>query len=122
MMSSVSRRAITKSLSWRSRFAPTPLSVQSPRFLSVVVGDGLKRSDMLQCAAEAAAIDWSKQKDVPKGFEKFFRPGGASGGAETPKEAKTDKEEAKGRQSGSDSEKKKGGGKLEGQIHEMAMV
>ena len=102
--------------------------MQSPRFLSIVVGDGLKRSDILQCAAEAAAIDWSKQKDVPKGFEKFFRPGGASGDAETSKEASNVKkvkemieEEMKKREkSGSDSEKKKSDGEFEGQSHETA--
>ena len=89
-----------------------PLSIQSPRFLSVVMGDGLKRSDMLQCAAEVAAVDWSRQKDVPKGFEKFFKPGGTSD-AETSKEAtareKADKKDAKEKQSGSDSKKKSDG-------------
>ena len=112
MMSSVSRRALASTLKWRSRGVPMPLSIQSPRFLSVVMGDGLKRSDMLQCAAEAAAVDWSRQKDVPKGFEKFFKPGGTSD-AETSKEAtareKADKKDAKEKQSGSDSKKKSDG-------------
>ena len=112
MMSSVSRRALATTLTWRSRGVPLPLSIQAPRFLSVVVGDGLKRSDMLQCAAEAAAVDWSRQKDVPKGFEKFFRPGGTSD-AETPKEAtareKADKKDAREKQSGGDSKKKSDG-------------
>ena len=104
MMSSASRRA----LATRSCGVPMPLSIQAPRFLSAAMGDGLKRSDMLQCAAEAAAVDWSKQKDVPKGFEKFFRPGGT----ETPKDAtareKADTKDAKDSQSGRDSNKSDG--------------
>lgn len=112
MMSSVSRRALATTLTWRSRVVPLPHSIQAPRFLSAVVGDGLKSSDMLQCAAEAAAVDWSRQKDVPKGFEKFFRPGGTSD-SEKPKEAKArekaENKDAKGGQSGSDSGKKSDG-------------
>ena len=109
MMSSASRRALATTLTWRSRGLPMPLSMQAPRFLSAAMGDGLKRSDMLQCAAEAAAVDWSKQKDVPRGFEKFFRPGGTETSKDATAREKADKKDTKDSQSGSDSRKKNDG-------------